>query len=170
MEADPVPIPLDGPVHQSSLRAIGGRAGPHVLVVMAVTLVWCVPPSPLVGTVPLDTVHVAPPTGETAADRARILTALDEGLDPGAALPDYRSVPHVRAGRGRADGARPAHRALVRADAHVRSRPGGHRLRIAIAGADADMFRRIPEEEMPELTIHLGGVHASHVVLPVVPR
>lgn len=48
--------------------------------------------------------------------------------------------------------------------------PEGHRLCIAIAGADADTFRRIPEEEMPELTIHLGGVHASHVVLPVVPR
>lgn len=48
--------------------------------------------------------------------------------------------------------------------------PEGHRLRVAIAGADADTFRRIPEEGHPIVTLHLGGVHASHVVLPVLRR
>jgi putative CocE/NonD family hydrolase len=46
----------------------------------------------------------------------------------------------------------------------------GHRIRLAIAGADKDHFARIPADpaEAPELTIARGG--ASWVELPVVTR
>lgn len=43
----------------------------------------------------------------------------------------------------------------------------GHRLRLAIAGADADIFRRLPAEGTPTLTIDRGGEHASWLELPV---
>jgi putative CocE/NonD family hydrolase len=44
----------------------------------------------------------------------------------------------------------------------------GHRIRIAIAGADADMFDPIPAEGNATLTIHRGGDNPSRVILPVV--
>ncbi len=42
----------------------------------------------------------------------------------------------------------------------------GHRLRLTIMGADADNIE-IPEVS-PTVQIHLGGVHASKIELPVV--
>lgn len=48
--------------------------------------------------------------------------------------------------------------------------PAGHRLRIALAGADADTFRRIPERGVPTLSLHYGGEQSSRVLLPVMPR
>lgn len=46
----------------------------------------------------------------------------------------------------------------------------GHRIRIAIGGADADTFARIPEEGVPLWNVERGPHQASHVVLPVIPR
>jgi putative CocE/NonD family hydrolase len=46
----------------------------------------------------------------------------------------------------------------------------GHRIRIAIGGADADTFARIPTEGTPVWTVERGPGIASHVVLPVIPR
>ena len=45
----------------------------------------------------------------------------------------------------------------------------GHRLRVAIAGADADNFGQVPHGRPPVLAIHRGGVHASSIVLPLRP-
>ena len=39
----------------------------------------------------------------------------------------------------------------------------GHRLRIAIAGADADTFRRIPEEGAPIIMVYRSAARPSHV-------
>jgi uncharacterized protein len=46
----------------------------------------------------------------------------------------------------------------------------GHRLRVSIAGADADTFRRIPENGMPTISVHRSAAHPSRLELPVVPR
>lgn len=46
----------------------------------------------------------------------------------------------------------------------------GHRIRIAIGGADADTFARVPAEGTPVYTIERGPAYPSHVVLPVIPR
>jgi putative CocE/NonD family hydrolase len=46
----------------------------------------------------------------------------------------------------------------------------GHRLRIAISGADKDTFRRIPETGNPVFTIARNRQHASFIELPLVPR
>jgi putative CocE/NonD family hydrolase len=46
----------------------------------------------------------------------------------------------------------------------------GHRLRLAIAGADADTFDRIPATGTPTISVHRTATHASHLDLPVVPR
>jgi putative CocE/NonD family hydrolase len=46
----------------------------------------------------------------------------------------------------------------------------GHRVRIAIAGADRDTFRRIPDAGDPVLTIARNRQHASFLELPAVPR
>jgi putative CocE/NonD family hydrolase len=43
----------------------------------------------------------------------------------------------------------------------------GHRLRIAIAGADADNFGQVPHGRPPLLGICRGGVHASSLALPL---
>jgi hypothetical protein len=43
----------------------------------------------------------------------------------------------------------------------------GHRIRIAIAGADASIFERYPAEGTPVLTIHRNAMAASHVDLPM---
>ncbi|MBT8398347.1 MAG: CocE/NonD family hydrolase, partial [Gemmatimonadetes bacterium] len=46
----------------------------------------------------------------------------------------------------------------------------GHRIRIAIGGADADTFARVPAEGMPVWTVDRSPARASHIVLPVIPR
>ena len=46
----------------------------------------------------------------------------------------------------------------------------GHRLRIAIAGADADTFRRIPEEGAPTIMVYRSVTHPSHIALPIKGR
>ena len=46
----------------------------------------------------------------------------------------------------------------------------GHRIRIALAGADADTFARIPGEGTPVWTVERGPDRASHIKLPVIPR
>jgi len=48
--------------------------------------------------------------------------------------------------------------------------PQDHRIRIAIGGADADTFARIPAEGTPEWTIERSPERASHILLPVIPR
>jgi putative CocE/NonD family hydrolase len=45
----------------------------------------------------------------------------------------------------------------------------GHRLRVAIAGADADNFGQVPHGRPPILSVRRGGVHASSVDLPLRP-
>ena len=44
----------------------------------------------------------------------------------------------------------------------------GHRIRVALAGADANTFARIPAEGTPEWRVGWGGVQASRIELPVV--
>jgi putative CocE/NonD family hydrolase len=46
----------------------------------------------------------------------------------------------------------------------------GHRIRIAIGGADADTFARIPAEGIPVWTVERGLGRTSHIMLPVIPR
>ena len=46
----------------------------------------------------------------------------------------------------------------------------GHRIRIAIAGHDAAVFRRIPATGSPELRIQRNSTYPSFIELPVVPR
>ena len=43
----------------------------------------------------------------------------------------------------------------------------GHRLRVAVAGADADTFRRIPDEGVPTVAVYHSAAHPSRIVLPV---
>ena len=43
----------------------------------------------------------------------------------------------------------------------------GHRIRLALAGADASDFRRYPAEGTPTWTVYRGGRRASFVDLPV---
>jgi predicted acyl esterase len=45
----------------------------------------------------------------------------------------------------------------------------GSRLRLSIAGTDADHFAQVPHGRPPKLTITLGGANASHVMLPMRP-
>ncbi len=46
----------------------------------------------------------------------------------------------------------------------------GHRIRIAIGGADAGTFARIPAEGTPVWTVERSPGRASHIVLPVISR
>jgi uncharacterized protein len=46
----------------------------------------------------------------------------------------------------------------------------GHRIRIAIGGADADTFARIPAEGTPVWTVERSPERASRIDLPVIPR
>jgi putative CocE/NonD family hydrolase len=46
----------------------------------------------------------------------------------------------------------------------------GHRIRIAIAGADKDTFQRLPAQGAVTITVNRGGEHGSFIDLPVVPR
>jgi len=44
----------------------------------------------------------------------------------------------------------------------------GHRIRVAIAGADADTFLRYPKEGgNPTIAVQRNRSHASHIELPV---
>jgi hypothetical protein len=45
----------------------------------------------------------------------------------------------------------------------------GHRIRIAIAGADTASFSRIPAEGSATMSVFSGGLHPSRLELPVVP-
>jgi predicted acyl esterase len=45
----------------------------------------------------------------------------------------------------------------------------GHRLRLAIAGADAVNFGQVPHGRPPTLAINRGGAHPSSIVLPLRP-
>jgi hypothetical protein len=45
--------------------------------------------------------------------------------------------------------------------------PAGSRLRIAIAGADADHFAQVTHGRPPRLEITLGGDDASSIELPL---
>jgi putative CocE/NonD family hydrolase len=44
----------------------------------------------------------------------------------------------------------------------------GHRIRVAIAGADADTFDRMPAEGDSSITVHRSATHSSFIELPVV--
>jgi putative CocE/NonD family hydrolase len=44
----------------------------------------------------------------------------------------------------------------------------GHKLRIALAGADADHFAMLPEGEPPTWEVQRNRAHPSHILLPVV--
>lgn len=44
----------------------------------------------------------------------------------------------------------------------------GHRIRVAIAGADKDSFARIPKEGTPTITVERNRTYASHIDLPVI--
>lgn len=46
--------------------------------------------------------------------------------------------------------------------------PGGYRLRIAIAGADADVFTRLPANGDPILQVHRAPTIASKITLPII--
>ena len=46
--------------------------------------------------------------------------------------------------------------------------PAGHRIRIAIAGHDSSVFKRVPETGTPEITIQRNSVHPSYIELPVI--
>jgi putative CocE/NonD family hydrolase len=46
----------------------------------------------------------------------------------------------------------------------------GHRIRVALGGADADTFARVPVEGTPEWTVERSPPRPSHIVLPVIPR
>ena len=46
----------------------------------------------------------------------------------------------------------------------------GHKLRIAIAGADADTFHRVPKTGDPVVKIERNALHASYVDLPVMKK
>lgn len=46
----------------------------------------------------------------------------------------------------------------------------GHRIRLAIAGADASIFQRVPAEGVPTLTVERNANHPSYIELPVVTQ
>ena len=43
----------------------------------------------------------------------------------------------------------------------------GHRIRVALAGADASLFERYPAEGTPKLTVYREAQRASYLDLPV---
>jgi len=47
--------------------------------------------------------------------------------------------------------------------------PAGHRLRLAIAGADSDNYGQVPHGRPPLLSIRRGGAQASSISLPLRP-
>ncbi len=46
----------------------------------------------------------------------------------------------------------------------------GHRVRLAIAGHDADQFARLPDDGTPVIRVLWGGEHASRLELPIISR
>jgi putative CocE/NonD family hydrolase len=47
--------------------------------------------------------------------------------------------------------------------------PAGYRLRVAISGADTDVFARVPAVGDPTLAIHYGAAQPSRITLPIIP-
>lgn len=45
----------------------------------------------------------------------------------------------------------------------------GHRIRVAIAGADKDTFARIPTEGTPIFQVSRSTLHPSAIQLPIIP-
>ena len=45
----------------------------------------------------------------------------------------------------------------------------GHRLRVAIAGADKGVFLRVPEQGTPVITVSRNSAQPSFIELPVIP-
>jgi predicted acyl esterase len=43
----------------------------------------------------------------------------------------------------------------------------GHRIRVALAGADASLFERYPAEGTPKLTVYREAQRVSYLDLPV---
>jgi predicted acyl esterase len=43
----------------------------------------------------------------------------------------------------------------------------GHRIRLAIAGADKDTFSRIPATGTPTISVHHSSVYLSYIELPL---
>jgi predicted acyl esterase len=46
----------------------------------------------------------------------------------------------------------------------------GHRIRVAIAGADKDTFNRYPAEGIPTYTIKRNMTHASYIDIPIIEK
>ncbi len=46
----------------------------------------------------------------------------------------------------------------------------GHRIRVAIAGADKDTFARIPAEGTPTITVLRNKTRALFIDLPIIER
>ena len=46
----------------------------------------------------------------------------------------------------------------------------GHRLRLAVAGADDGILERVPADGTPTLTVHRGPSALSFLTVPIVPR
>lgn len=46
----------------------------------------------------------------------------------------------------------------------------GHRIRVALAGADKDTFARIPSNGPPVISVARNKLYASSILLPVIPR
>ena len=46
----------------------------------------------------------------------------------------------------------------------------GHRIRIAIAGADKDTFARYPADVRPTITVHRNNKYASYIELPLIVK
>ena len=44
----------------------------------------------------------------------------------------------------------------------------GHRIRIAIAGADKDTFAKYPKDSKPTITVHRSKNYTSHIDLPLI--
>jgi hypothetical protein len=46
----------------------------------------------------------------------------------------------------------------------------GHRIKLAIAGADRDTFKRYPSEGNPTIIIARNADNASYIDLPIIPK
>ena len=46
----------------------------------------------------------------------------------------------------------------------------GHRIRLAIAGADKDTFALVGDDKIPEIRIERNSIHTSYLALPIVSR
>jgi predicted acyl esterase len=46
----------------------------------------------------------------------------------------------------------------------------GHKIRVALAGADTSNFSRIPEEGEPVISVQRNSVHPSYIELPIMEK